>query len=176
MRFQGCLELRGLNEVVLDGITGPQHHGIAQARKGMNQFQLYVARQRHRKSVDVDLVDIESLRFEIHLVPLPIGEAHDLVLERRAIPGTNPLDLAVEQRTLPDVPSNKIANAIVGVNQPAADLVAQRPRRVERERHWNLVASLLRKHALVHTRVESDACPIEPWRCSRLQSAHVDAE
>ena len=142
----------------------------------MNEFQLDVARQRHRKSIDVDLVDVESLRLEIHLVPLPVGEAHDLVLERRAIPGTNPLDLTVEQRTLPDVPLNEIANAIIGVNQPAADLVAQRPCRVERERYWNLIASLLRKRALVHTRVEVDTLSIEPRRCSGLQSAHVEAK
>jgi hypothetical protein len=44
---------------------------------------LYFGRQRGRDAVDVDDVGRERLGLEEDLVALLVGEAHDLVLDRR---------------------------------------------------------------------------------------------
>jgi len=62
----------------------------------VDEIDLHLARQRHRKPVDVDFVDVDSLRLEINLVPLAIWKSHDLVFERRAVTRPDSLDLAVE--------------------------------------------------------------------------------
>ena len=83
-------------------------------------------------------------------MPLPIGKAHDLVLERRAIARPDPLNLAIEQRTSFDVAPHEIANALVRVNQPAANLILKRHPRVERERNRHTVAWLLDEYAVAN--------------------------
>src|SRR5262249_52723662 len=54
-----CLErarqLGRLYEVVLDGVPGPQYHGVFEARQGVNERRLDVAWQAHGKAVDIDL-------------------------------------------------------------------------------------------------------------------------
>ena len=49
------------------------------------QRRLHVARQRGRDAVRVDRVVVQPLGLEEDLVPLALGEAHDLVLDRRAV-------------------------------------------------------------------------------------------
>ena len=107
MRFERRLQLRRLDEVVFDRIPGPQHRGVLEAGQRANDVVLDVARQRHRKAVDVDLVDVEPFRLEIDLVPLAIREPHDLVFERRTVARTDAVNLAVEERTLIDVPRTR---------------------------------------------------------------------
>ena len=84
---------------------------IDRTAEGAEELELDLTRQRHRESVDVDFVDVESLRFEIDLVPFPIRKPHDLVLERRAIPRSDSLDLPVEERAPTNVAANEIANS-----------------------------------------------------------------
>src|SRR5512138_3781510 len=97
-------------------------------------------------------------------MPLPIGKAHDLVLERRAIARPDPVNLAIEQRTSVDVAAYEIANALVGVYQPTANLIAKRRRCVERKRNGHSVARLLDEQPVANTCVEVDAFPIEARR------------
>ena len=125
MRLERRLQLRRLHEVVLDRVARPQHHGVLEARQRVNELLLDLARQRHREAVDVDLVDVEAFRLEIDLVPLPVGEPHDLVFERRTVARTDALNLSVVERAAIDDAANEIAHAIVRVQQPAADLISQ---------------------------------------------------
>ena len=55
---------------------------------------LHVARQRGRDAVRIDRVVVEPFRLEEDLVPLALGEAHHLVLDRRAIARADAGDLA----------------------------------------------------------------------------------
>ena len=88
----------------------------------MNELLLHVARQAHRKAIDVDLARVEAFRLEKNLMPLLVGKPDDLVLERRAVPRPDAANLAVEQRRAVDVRAHQIADAIVRVQQIAVDL------------------------------------------------------
>jgi hypothetical protein len=82
----------------------------------------------------------------------------------------------LKQRTSFDVAAYEFANALVGVNQPAANLIPKRRRRVEREWNRHTVAWLLHERAVANTCVEVDASAIETrWRAC-LQPAHLEAE
>src|SRR4030095_11001355 len=109
-------------------------------------------------------------------MPLPIGKTHDLVLERRALALPDPLNLAVEQGTSFDVASDDFPNALVGVNQPAANLIPKRLRRVERKGNRHSVAWLLDEHSGANLCVEIDAFPIEARRRACLQTPHFETE
>ena len=81
LRLQLPRELGRLNEVVLDGVTGPQKNRILEAGQRMNEIGLDVARQAHRQTVDVNLARVDTFGLEKNLVPLLIRKTHDLVLE-----------------------------------------------------------------------------------------------
>ena len=86
------IELGGLDEVVLDRVSRPHHRRSLQARQGVNQFELHVSRQAHRVAVQIDLVDVQTLRLEEQVMALPVGKPHHLVFERRAIARTDALE------------------------------------------------------------------------------------
>ena len=91
----------------------------------MNKRFLNVPRERHRKPVYVDLIDVHPFGLEIQLMSLPVREPHDLVFQRRAVPRSDSLNLSVEERTLANSTPHEIADTIVGVQQPAAHAVAR---------------------------------------------------
>ena len=92
-------------------------------------------------------------------MPLPLGEPHDLVFERRTVPRADALNLTVVERALVDVLAHEIAHAIVRVEQPAAhaDSRAASGRR-ERKRHRHVVAALLDEQRRRSTRRRSRCC------------------
>src|SRR6202022_2707608 len=93
-----------------------------EARQSMNNLELHLARQTHRKAVHVDLVNVAALGLEINLMALAPGEADDLVFERRAVARANTSNLSVEKRRLVDVLGHKLPHALVGVNEIARHL------------------------------------------------------
>ena len=129
LRLEPPRQLGRLNEVVFDGVAGPQQHGVLEPRQRVHEIRLNVARQAHREAVDVDLARVHAFRLEKNLVPLLVREADDLVFERRAIPRTDAANLPVEQRRPVDVRAHEIAHAIVRVQQIAVDLRSRRSRR-----------------------------------------------
>ena len=169
--FEPSRELGRLDEVVLDGVARSQQHGILEPRQRVHEIRLHVARQRHRKAVDINLARIDPLRLEEDLVALFVGEADDLVLERRAVARPDPADLAVEQRRAIEVRSHEIAHAIVRVEQIAVDLRTLDRAREKRKRHGRRVAAFDDEPAIRHVAGEIDAVAIEPRRGSGLQAA-----
>src|SRR6188474_281305 len=107
---------------------------------------------------------------------LSIRKAHDLVLERWTIAWTDTLNLPVEQRTSFDVAPHDVPDALIGVNQPAANLVLKRLRRVERERNRHTVTSLLHEYPFANLRLEIDTLAIEARRRPGFQPPHLEAE
>ena len=89
LRLERARQLGRLDEVVFDGVAGPQQHRVFEARQRVHEIRLHVARQAHREAVDVDLARVEPFRLEKNLVPLLVGEADDLVLERRTVARTD---------------------------------------------------------------------------------------
>ena len=79
--FQRRLELGGGQVVVVDGVGGPQHHALLQARQGAQQFELQPLRQAGGEALHVDLRRVAALGFEKDLVAFLLGEAHDFVFD-----------------------------------------------------------------------------------------------
>src|SRR5689334_19699593 len=97
----------------------------------MDERLLHLSRQRHRESIHVDLVDVETFRFQVQLMSLTLWEPHDLVFERGAVPRTDAIDLTVVERALRDVVSNEIAHTIIRVEQPAPRTIRKPCRSLE---------------------------------------------
>ena len=72
-----------------------------QPRQGADESVLNLLRKRGRKPVQVHLLAVDSLRLDEYLMPVPVREAHDLVLYRRTV-ARSPADnlAAVERRAV----------------------------------------------------------------------------
>ena len=107
---------------------------------------------------------------------LLVGEPDDLVLERRAVPRADALNLSVEQRRLVDVGAHEIAHAIVRMQKVAVICRRVCRRGQEREQDRGSSPRSTLKRARAHLAIEVDAFAVEPrWR-SRFQSAPVEPE
>ena len=100
------------------------------------------ARQRGRDAVRIDRVVVEAFRLEEDLVPLAIGEAHHLVLDRRAVAHARGRDLARIHRRAMQVGADQRVGRGVGMGDPAGDLRVGHALGQERERHRRIVARL----------------------------------
>ena len=115
---------------------------MLQAGQRVDQLRLHVRRKAHRVAVDVDLVDVEALRFEKQLMAFPIGKAHHLVFERRTVAWPDSLNLAVVERRLRDRRADEIVHGGRGVDVVALDLIALDAIGQEREGNGRLIAEL----------------------------------
>ncbi len=97
-------ELRRGEVVVLDGVPRLRHLHLLQARDRPEQLELDLGRQAGRDAVHVQLVRLQALRLQEHLMPLRLGELHDLVLDRRAVPRSPRADRPAVQRRFRQVP------------------------------------------------------------------------
>src|SRR5439155_11767193 len=150
--------------------------GIVKPRKRVNQIRLNIARQRHGKPVHVNLARVDSFGLEKDLVPLLLGKANDLVLERRAIPRSDPSNLAVEERRQREIRPHQIVDAIVRVNQIAVDLRAINRAGQKRERRWRNIAALDEERSVFDSGGEIDAAAIEARRRARLEPPPLEPE
>src|SRR5206468_9426068 len=100
LRLEPRRELSRRIIVVLDGVTRPGHLGSLETRYGAQELELHRDGQGSGQPVHVQLVRVEPLRFEEHLVPLGIGELHDLVFDRGTIARAPSADRAAIQRRL----------------------------------------------------------------------------
>src|SRR6516165_1143802 len=122
LRLERARQLGRLDEIVFDGITRAQQHRVFEPRKRVNQLRLHVSRKRHGEAVDVDLARVGALRLEEELMTLFVRKSNDLVFERRAVAWADAADLSVEQWRSMHIRADKIADAIICVNEMAVDL------------------------------------------------------
>src|SRR5262249_11293414 len=94
--FEAAVQLSGLDEVVLDGVAGPQQGGVLESGKRVDQIGLHVSRKAHREAVDIDLSSLDSFGLQKDLVALLLRKPDDLVLQRWAVPRPDPSNLPVE--------------------------------------------------------------------------------
>ena len=94
MNLLSRLALRSarIEEIVLDGVAGPRDVRVLEAPDGAHELALHVERQAGRDAVRIDLVRVEPLGLDEDLVRGLVREAHDLVLDRRAVARTDALD------------------------------------------------------------------------------------
>ncbi len=88
------MQLRRRGVVVLDRVAPAHDLGLLQAGDEPEHRLLHVVGQAGADAVAVVLERVAAFRLEEDLVPLLVGEAHDLVLDRRAVARPAALDLA----------------------------------------------------------------------------------
>ena len=115
-------QLARIDMVVFDGIARPHDAGALQPGNGGHQRRLDVLRQRGRDAVRIDRRVVEPFRLEKNLVPVALAEAHDLVLDRRAIARTAALDLAGIHRRAMHIGANDFMGRRRRAGDAALDL------------------------------------------------------
>src|SRR5262249_4879600 len=95
---------------------------------------------------------------------------------RRAVPWSDTPNLSVEQGRAVDVRLHEIANALVGVEQVARDLLAVDRRCEKRERNRRIVAVLDRESSGPNLLLEIDAFAIQTRRRSSFQAPPLDPD
>jgi hypothetical protein len=94
--------------IVFDGIAGSQNVRALTPFDRMHERELDVEWQRRRDAVRIDLVRRETFGLEEDLVARALGEAHDLVLDRRAVARTDALDDTGEERRAIETAANDL--------------------------------------------------------------------
>ncbi len=157
------LQLARIDVVVFDRITRPQHLGLLQAGNGRDQRPLHLLRQGGRDAIRIDGRIVEPFRLEENLMPVALAEAHDLVLDRRAVARAAARDLARIHGRAMDVVANDAMGRLVGAGDAALDLGLCDALGQRRERLGRLVARLHLDRAPV------DGAAIEPRRRPGLE-------
>ena len=140
--FQSALQLRRVNGVVFDGVAGTQHLGPLEAGNGGDDCQLHVDGQGRAHAIDVDLVRLQALRFQIKLVRFLIGKLDDLVLDRGAIASPDAVDLSAVHRRAVHVIADDAVSFRRGVSDVAWHLLLRNLAGAEAERSGIPVARL----------------------------------
>ena len=122
--FQAGAQLGGIHRVVLDRVAGPNHLCPLQARHRCHHLFLDIDRHAGGHSVDVDLVRIEALRLQEYLMPPPIRELDDLVLDRGAVARPHALYLTAVERRPAQAVLQDLVGPLVGIGDVALDLLA----------------------------------------------------
>ena len=169
-RFQRRLQLVGRGVVVLHRVAVAHDLGPLQAGDQAEDRVLHVARQAGRDAVDVDFVRVAAFRLEEHLVPLLVGEAHDLVFDRRTVPRAARLDLAAVHRRTVQVRADQVVHRRIGVRDPAGQLLDVEPIGEKRERLGPVVARLQFDAVVV------DRAAVEPRRRAGLEPLESKAQ
>src|ERR1700722_12996033 len=120
--FEGAFEFGRVDGVVFDGVTRPQHVGILEARDLLQNLKLHFHRQGCAHAVDVNLVSVQTFRFEEKLVSHLVGELDDLVLDRRAIARADGMNLAAVHGRTMDVFTDDALSFGCGPGDVAGDL------------------------------------------------------
>src|SRR5579862_3516799 len=108
--FERAFQFGGIDRIVFDGVAGAQHVGSLEAGDRLQDRQLHIYRERGAHAVDVNLVRLQPLRFEIELMRLLVGKLDDLVFDRGTVTRADRLDLAaIHRRTV-----HVLANDAVG--------------------------------------------------------------
>ena len=129
------LQAARIEVVVLDRVAGPQDVRVLAAAHRADEVELHVERQRGRDPVRIDLVRVEALGLEIDLVAVALREAHDLVLDRRAVARADALDDARVHRRAVEAAADDVVGARVGVRDPARPLRRMHVARAEEREH-----------------------------------------
>ena len=126
-RPQRVVERPWIDVVVLDRVARPDHAGIFQPGNGPEQRLLHIAGQGGRNPVRIDRVVVEPFRLEVDLMARFVGEADDLVLDRRAIARPGAADLAGIDRRAMQVGADQIVAGGAGMGQMTGDLRRRNP-------------------------------------------------
>ncbi len=163
-------QLARIDVIVLDGVAETLDADLLQAGDGAQERLLHVLRQRGGDAVGVDGVVVQALGFEENLMRRAVAEAHDLVLDGRAIARAGAADLAGVDGRAVEVGADDAVGFLGGVRDVAGDLRRLDALGEERERHGRIVAVLGGEARPV------DGFAVEARGCAGFQAAHGQAE
>ena len=169
LRLERGVEPARIEVVVFDRVARARHVCALEAGDGAHERHLHVERQRSGNAVRVDLVRVQAFRLEEHLVRALLGEAHHLVLDRRAVARADAFDLSRVERRAVERGSDQLVRVGPRVRDPARHLRRMLVARAEVGEHRARVVAGL----LVEAR-EFDRAAVEARRRAGLQA--VDAE
>jgi hypothetical protein len=162
--LQRIVEIARVEEIVLDGVAGSGEVGVFQSSDRADQCVLNIERQAGGNAVGIDFVGLQAFRFQEDLVGILIGEAVDLVFDRRAVTRPDPFDHAGVHRRAIQAAADDVVGARVGLGDPARDLRRVFVHRAEMGKHrTGLIARLLGQLRKI------DASPIQARRGPGLE-------
>ena len=126
--FERMVQLRRQEIVVLDRITRTENMQIFEPLDGVQCLPLNVPGQRRGEPVQIIFVGRTTLRLEKKLVLVLIGECVELVLDTRAITGTDPPDRTVEKRRIAETLPQNVMHLLRSIDQKARKLILHRMR------------------------------------------------
>jgi hypothetical protein len=129
--LQRPVERARVDMIIFDRISGNDHRNPLEALHRAQHFELHIGGKRSRDAVRIDEEVVEPLRFEKYLMPVAVGKAVDLVLDRRAIARARCADRAREQRRAIEIRRDDRMRPGVGPRDCAENL-GHRPRAVPR--------------------------------------------
>src|SRR6185312_11804080 len=162
--FQPRLQAARVEVVVLDGVAGTGDVRLFEALDRPHQRQLHVEWQRGGDAVRVDLERVQAFRLDEDLVRGLLGEAHHLVLDRRAVAWAGAFDLAGVQRRTVQRAADQLVGVFGGVGDPAADLARVFVARTQVGEHRRRIVAVLFLQAR-----EVDAAAVDARRRAGLQ-------
>src|SRR4051812_7961843 len=133
----------------------------------MDHRKLDIERQTGREAVRIDFDGIEPFRLKENLVPLLVGEADDLILDRRAITRPAALDNAGIYRRAVQRGADRVVRARIGVSDVARDLPLGDLLGRKRERHRRVITVLDLEP------LEVDRAGIEPRARAGLEASDL---
>ena len=142
-----------IEEVVLDGVAGPREVRVLEPADGAHELVLHVERQAGRDAVRIDLVRLEPLGLDEDLVRRLVREAHDLVLDGRAVARTHAFDDAGEHRRAIGGRPDDLVRTLVRLRNETIDLLRMLIGSPEERKHRNRRIARLPDH-----HGEVDAC------------------
>ena len=159
------MQVARIEVVVLDRISGPRDVSLLEAVDAAHELELHVVGQAGRNSVGVDLVRGEPFGLHENLMRALIGEAVDLVLDRRAVAWADPLDLPGEHRRAVTAAANDVVSTLVCFRNETRNLfwmVFDSPEK-RKDRH-----RVIRVLGLHHAEV--DGAAVDPRRRTGFQA------
>ena len=111
-----------IDMVILDRIAGDDHRHLLQPRQRAQEVLLHLRRQRCAEAIGIDQRRIQPFRLQKDLVPIPVAEADDLVLDGGAIARPPPLDIPREQRRLTEIVADDRVGALGRPRDRAGEL------------------------------------------------------
>ena len=121
--------------IVFDCITGARDVCPLESFDRAHQRELNIKRQAGRYAIGIKLLGRQPFRLEENLVRSLVRETRDLVFDRRAIPRAYACDSTGEQRRAVEPAADDLVRALVGVCDPARQLLRVLMGRAEKGKH-----------------------------------------
>ncbi len=169
-QFQSPRQRPWIDIVVFDRIARTDNPGMLQAGDGCQDCLLYVLGQTGGNAVRIDGDIVQSFRLQEDIVPLLVGEADDLVLDRGAVARPPSGDLAGIDRGLVQIRPNNGMRRLGGTGDAAFDLTVRQASSHGAERLRRLVARVGPQGIPV------DRAPVQPRRRAGFQPPQRQAQ